>query len=362
MSDTKVFPVLLSGGSGSRLWPLSREDAPKQLLRLIGDQTQLQQTAMRALDAELFEPLTVIGRNEDRFAIAEQLGEITSNMTIILEPAPRNTAAAAAIAALQVQRSRADGLVLLMPADHVIDDVDAFHAAVRSAIAAARQGNLALFGIQPDSPATGYGYIRMGERLGEGPARHVAAFVEKPDLANAEAYLASGEYLWNSGIFLLPVQELLAEFAAFEPDLLAAAGKALERAEKDTDFLRLEQSSFEQCRSVSVDHAIMERTSRAAVIPVGFSWADLGSWSALWSLAERDETETAAIGNVLTRSTRESYVRSEGPLVVTVGVDDLIVVATDEAVLVARKDHDQDVRSIVEKLRSTGPAGSDKPG
>ncbi len=355
MSDAKIFPVLLSGGSGSRLWPLSRESTPKQLLPLIGEGTLLQQAARRVCEAGLFEPLTIIGSDRHGASIAEQMAAIAADATIVLEPAPRNTAPAAAIAALLISRERPDALMLLMPADHVISDTNAFQATVRRAEATACNGCLTLFGILPDSPATGYGYIKAGEPIGNGQARHVAAFVEKPDQAKAEQYLASGDYLWNSGIFLLRVDALLAELAAFEPDMLAAATQAVEHAERDAGSLHIERSSFAQCRAISIDHAVIERTDKAAVVSADFGWADVGSWSALWSMAKRDETETTTIGDVLTLATRQSYIRSEGPLVATIGIEDLIVIATPEAVLVAHKDHDQDIREIVDRLKREKP-------
>jgi mannose-1-phosphate guanylyltransferase/mannose-6-phosphate isomerase len=351
-----IFPVLLSGGAGSRLWPLSREGAPKQLIRLIGDRTLLQQTALRAADAELFEPLTVIAGYGHRFAVAEQLSAIgASPASIVLEPAPRSTAAAAAIAALLIARSRPDATMLLMPADHLINDPDAFRRTVREAAETARQGYLTLFGIRPDSPATGYGYIRVGEPLSDGPARSVSAFVEKPDETTAAAYLESGEYLWNSGIFLLPVALFLAELGRLEPELLSSAGEALDRAATDADFVRLDAEAFGRCRSVSIDYAVMERTGKAAVVPAEFSWMDVGSWSSLWWLAERDDGGNAVIGDVMTFDTRGSYIRSEGPVVATLGVEDLIIVATNEAVLVAKRDRDQEIGKFVKLIQIQDP-------
>lgn len=350
-----IFPILMSGGGGSRLWPLSRGEAPKQLLRLVGEGTLLQQTALRALDTSLFEPLTVIAGEKQREPLVKQLAEIgAGEATIVLEPMARNTAAAAAVAALLVQAQSPDGLLLLMPADHLIADAEAFRRTVRAAAKTARDGYLTLFGIKPDSPATGYGYIRGGARLRpDAPARAVAAFVEKPDRETAVAYMESGEYLWNSGIFLLPAAAFLAELKAFEPDLLSAAAEALQRATRDRGALRLDPEAFARCRSVAIDYAVMERTEKAAVIPADFSWTDVGSWSALWSIADRDEAENATVGDVLTWATRSSYVRSDGPLVATLGVEDLVVVATKDAVLVARKDHDQDVRKIVDFLHES---------
>jgi len=353
LADRRIVPVVLSGGSGSRLWPLSREKAPKPLLKLLGPETLLQRTALRVADADLFAPLIVICGVEHGAAIAEQLDAIGAKReTIVLEPKPRNTAPAAAVAALLVARERPDGLMLLMPSDHAIADIAAFRDAVRQGVEAAESGHLTLFGIAPDGPATGYGYVRVGEPLGEGAAaRRVAAFVEKPDRAMAATYVASGDYVWNSGMFLMPVAQLLEEFRAFEPDLLDAAEEAVATAARDCGLLRLDPDTFARCRSISIDHAIMERTKKAAVVKARFDWSDVGSWQALWSLADRDAANNVAIGDVLTLSTENSYVRTEGPLVATVGIRDLIVVATPEAVLVAHKDSDQAIRSVVDQLR-----------
>lgn len=344
--------MLLSGGAGTRLWPLSREGLPKQFLPLGGDRTLLQQAALRVLDP-LFAPLTVIASAQHRFLIAEQLREIgVLSPTIALEPSARSTAAAAAIAALIVGRIDADGLLLLVPADHRIVDVAAFRAAVRVAAEAAQDGFLSLFGVTPDRPATGYGYIRVGQPLDDSSeARRVAAFVEKPDRATAEIYLRSGDHLWNSGIFLLPVPALIAELTRHEPEILSHARDALDRATRDEDFLRLDRPAFDRCKAMSLDHAVMERAERLAVIPVDFGWTDVGSWSTLAEMADRDAAGNTIVGDVLTEATRNSYVRSEGPLVATIGVEDLVVVATPDAVLVAHKDRDQDIKRIVDRLR-----------
>jgi mannose-1-phosphate guanylyltransferase/mannose-6-phosphate isomerase len=351
----KIFPVLLSGGAGTRLWPLSRESRPKQLLALVGDTSLLQQAALRVADPERFELPTVIASTQHRFLIAEQLREFgVASPRIVLEPLPRNTAAAAAVAALAVSRIRCDALLLIMPADHRIEDVGAFRAAVDAGTAAAQQGGIVLFGMRPTSPATGYGYIRPGDAppgSEDGPVRKVAAFVEKPDRPTAERYLTDG-YLWNSGIFLLRADVLIAEMKRFEPDIIAAAREALERAVYDSDFLRLDAEALARSPSLSLDHAVMERTSRAVVLPADFGWTDVGSWSTLWEMGPRDEGDNALVGHVLAERTTGSYIRSEGPLVATLGVEDLIVVATADAVLVARKDHDQESRKIVERLRA----------
>jgi len=353
---SKIFPVILSGGSGSRLWPLSRESFPKQLLPLTGPRTLLQETALRVADAAQFHPVMVVANAEHRFVVAEQLREIgQGSPTIVLEPMARNTAPAVAAAAIIAAESDPDALILVMPADHAVPDKTGFLSAVAAGASAAREGELVLFGVQPDSPATGYGYIRAGEAL-QGEVRRVDAFVEKPDLATAEAYLADGRYVWNSGIFLLPVRGLLAELEAHAPKVLAAARGAHAAAKRDMDFLRLDAEAFGQSPSISIDYAVMERTERAAVVPATFAWSDVGAWGALWELAEQDADGNVEIGDTLAEDTRGSYLRSEGPLIATVGVDDLIVVATPDAVLVARRDRDQGVKNVVERLRASNHA------
>jgi mannose-1-phosphate guanylyltransferase/mannose-6-phosphate isomerase len=348
----KIHPVILSGGSGSRLWPLSRESFPKQLLPLAGPNSMLQETALRVSDPAEFHPVIVVANAEHRFVIAEQLRNIgQAAPTLVLEPVARNTAPAVATAALIAAQDDPDALILVMPADHAIPDREGFLAAVRAGAPAARQGALVLFGVEPDSPATGYGYIRAGEVL-LGEARRVAAFVEKPDLATAEGYLAQGGYSWNSGIFLLPVKVVLAELARHAPAVLEAARAALSGATRDMDFLRLDPAAFGASPSISIDYAVMERTAQAAVVPSSFTWSDVGAWSALWSLADRDAADNVLLGDTVACDTRRSYLRSEGPLIATVGVEDLIVVATPDAVLVADRRRDQDVKMLVERLRA----------
>lgn len=349
----KIHPVLLAGGTGSRLWPLSRESLPKQYLRLVSNHTLFQEAALRVGDPDLFAPLRVIGSEQHRFLIAEQLLQIgVTSPLIVLEPFARNTTAAAAVAALAVASVDPESLMLLLPADHRIVDVDAFTGAVRIAAKTAESGFLSLFGIRPDRPSTGYGYIRIGEPIESvSGAYRGAAFVEKPDRETAESYIAGGDYVWNSGIFLLPVRIFLKELARFEPELLSYARSALQGGVQESDFLFLERHSFEGCRSITIDHAVMERTDRMAVIPVDWGWKDVGSWSTVAEMAERDPFGNTAIGEVLTEETKSSYIRSEGPLVATVGVENLIIIATPDAVLVAHKDHDQSTRLIVDRLR-----------
>jgi mannose-1-phosphate guanylyltransferase/mannose-1-phosphate guanylyltransferase/mannose-6-phosphate isomerase len=298
----------------------------------------------------------VIANHEHRFLIAEQLRGIgVLQSRIILEPKGRNTAPAAAVAALVATQQDPSSILLLMPADHAIPDVAAFQAAVAAGLKAAKAGHFVLFGITPTQPATGYGYIRQGEPLEGAPgAYRVASFAEKPDRRTAEGYLASGEYAWNSGIFLLPARKLLEELERLEPELLQACREAVERAGTDLDFLRLDPEAFGRARSVSIDYAVMERTSAAAVVPVSFPWSDIGAWSALQEMGQQDENGTVSLGEVVALDTKDSYIRSEGLLVATLGVENLIVVATPDAVLVTTRNRDQDVKLIVDRLKATG--------
>ena len=352
----KVTPVLLSGGTGTRLWPLSREAYPKQLLPLAGQETLLQGTAQRVASPDLFKDLLVIANAEHRFVVAEQLRAIEAKVSrIVLEPFGRNTAPAAAVAALLASREDPEAILLLMPADHSIGDADAFRSAVRTGTEAARRGSLVLFGIRPTSPATGYGYIRLGTAM---PAltgvRAVEGFTEKPDAETARRYLKSGDYAWNSGIFLLPARVFLDELGRLEPEILKACKDALAHAATDLDFLRLDPRAFECARSISIDYAVLERTDRAAVVPVDFPWSDIGSWSALWELGAKDESGNVVIGDAVAEDSSGCYLRSEGQLVTALGVQDLIVVATPDAVLVTSKARDQDVKRVVDRLKAMG--------
>jgi mannose-1-phosphate guanylyltransferase/mannose-6-phosphate isomerase len=352
----KVTPVLLSGGTGTRLWPLSREAYPKQLLPLVDTETLLQGTARRVAASDLFTDILVIANAEHRFVIAEQLRAIDAKVSrLVLEPVGRNTAPAAAVAALLAVQKDPDALILLMPADHSIGDTIAFEAAVRAGAEAARKGSMVLFGIRPTAPVTGYGYIRLGAPVSDVPAvRHVHGFSEKPDQATAQAYLQSGDYAWNSGIFLLPARVLVDEIARFEPDLLKACEDAVANATTDLDFLRLDPKSFERASSISLDYAVMERTEKAVVVPVDFAWSDIGAWSALWDIGAKDDAGNVVIGDALAEGCSRCYVRGEGQLVAALGVQDLIIVATSDAVLVTAKGRDQDVKKIVDRLKTMG--------
>ncbi|WP_374469659.1 mannose-1-phosphate guanylyltransferase/mannose-6-phosphate isomerase [Phenylobacterium sp.] len=349
----RIYPVVLSGGSGSRLWPLSRESFPKQLLPLVGERTMLQETALRVSDRRRFEPLTVICNAEHRFVIAEQLREAgVEDATIVLEPVGRNTAPPVALSALMAAERDPEALILVMPADHVILDSVEFLKSVERGAAAAAAGHLVLFGIQPDCPATGYGYIKGGAALEVGDALQVAAFVEKPDLASAEAYVASGAYFWNSGIFLLPAAGVLREFREHASDVLSACEHAYAAATRDLTFLRLDPEAFSAGPSISVDYALMEHTRRAAVLPADFGWSDVGAWGALWEIAPRDADQNVSLGDVLLQNTSGSYVRTDGPLVASVGMKNCIIIATPDAVLVADRAVDQEVKTVVERLKA----------
>jgi mannose-1-phosphate guanylyltransferase/mannose-6-phosphate isomerase len=352
---SKVYPVILSGGAGSRLWPLSRRLLPKQLLPLAGSRTMIQETALR-FSRDQFANCTIICNEEHRFLIAEQLREAgVKNATIVLEPVGRNTAPAAAIAALSVARAESEGIVLLLPSDHVIEDIDAFHKAVATAVTAAESDTIVTFGIKPRAPETGYGYICAGDVLaGTTGCLRVQRFVEKPDRAAAEKYIADGNYYWNGGIFLFKASALLKELERLQPAMLAACKTSFEKARKDLDFIRLEEESFKSSPAQSFDYAVMEHTTRAAIVPVEMGWSDVGSWHALWDITEKSDTGNATKGDVIAERVRNSYLRSDGPLLAAVGVEDLVVVATTDAVLVSHRDAAQDVKKIVDELERQG--------
>ncbi|MCC8363950.1 mannose-1-phosphate guanylyltransferase/mannose-6-phosphate isomerase [Lysobacter sp. A6] len=343
-------PVLLSGGSGTRLWPLSREAYPKQFLPLVGEDTMLQATWLRVASLAGAPPI-VVANESHRFLVAEQLRLIGAPVPrILLEPTGRNTAPAIAVAAMQALAEGNDPLLLVLPSDHVVADVDAFHAAIADARAAAEGGALVTFGIVPTIPETGFGYIEA-DGAGAG-VRAVMRFVEKPDLATAERYLASGGYYWNSGMFLFRASRVLAELQRFRPDIVDACRKAFDDAKRDGDFVRLDPAAFTACPSDSIDYAVMERTDAAMVLPVDIGWNDVGSWSALWDVTTRDAQGNAHHGDVIAVDSRNSYAYARR-LVALVGVDDLVVVETNDAVLVARKDRVQQVKDVVAQLKAS---------
>ncbi|MFL6959307.1 mannose-1-phosphate guanylyltransferase/mannose-6-phosphate isomerase [Nocardiopsis yanglingensis] len=347
---TPIVPVILSGGSGTRLWPLSREAYPKQFLPLVGDDTMLQATWKRVASIAGAAPI-VVANQEHRFMAAEQLRECkVMPQALILEPVGRNTAPAIAIAALQALANGDDALLLVLPSDHVVRNEAAFHAAVKQAAIAAEAGKLVTFGIVPTAPETGYGYIKAA--AGEG-VRAVDRFVEKPDLATAEQYVASGEYFWNSGMFLFKASRYLKELEALQPAILAACRQALDKAARDNDFIRLDAEAFAASPNDSIDYAVMEKTVDAAVVPLDAEWNDVGSWSALWEVSDKDADGNACHGDVIALDCKNSYAYGNR-LIAMVGLQDIVVVETDDAVFVGHKDRVQDVKEIVGQIKRDG--------
>ncbi|TPG11182.1 mannose-1-phosphate guanylyltransferase/mannose-6-phosphate isomerase [Rhodanobacter glycinis] len=350
-----LIPLILSGGSGTRLWPVSRKNLPKQFLALAGKGTLFQQTLARTRQLPQVAAPIVVASEDHRFLAAEQLLEAgVGGATIVLEPLARNTAPAIALGALQALERDADALLLVLPADHLIGDTAAFVDAVKQAMPLAEQGWLVTFGVRPDRAETGFGYIRRAEAI-DGHGYRVEQFVEKPDLATAESYLADGGYDWNSGMFLFKASRYLEELHAHAPAMLAAVRDAHAKASVDLDFVRIDHDAFAQAADKSIDYAVMEKTTRAAVIPVSCVWSDIGSWAALWLTGDRDGQGNVREGDTMAVDTRNSLLRShDRHLLATVGVDDLIVVTTPDATLVAHRDAAQDVKKIVEQLKAAG--------
>lgn len=350
---TIIYPVILSGGSGTRLWPLSREHYPKQLLALAGERTMLQQTALRLDGLPGVESPVLVCNEEHRFLVAEQLREVGKTPTnIILEPIGRNTAPALTLAAMYLAERDPRAVMLVMPADHVIPDVQSFQSVVMEAARAANDGCLTTFGIVPTKPETGYGYIRQGQALaGHASLRHVAAFVEKPNASTAAQYLASGEYLWNSGMFVLRADIWLEELAQKRPDILRACETAYTQGRQDGEFYRVNVEAFQACPSDSIDYAVMEKTDRAAVVSLDAGWSDIGAWSAIWETETQDAQGNVIQGDVLTHNTSNALLISKHRLVTAVGLRDVIIVETPDAVLVANKGSSQDVKEIVSRLK-----------
>ncbi len=343
-----ILPVILSGGSGTRLWPLSREAYPKQFLALAGEQTMLQATWERVAPIAGRPPL-VVANEEHRFVAAEQLQQLgVQPQAILLEPVGRNTAPAIAVAALEATLEEGDPVLLVLPSDHVIADEEAFRAAVLSALPAAREGKLVTFGIVPTGPETGYGYIKASSG---GAVRAVDRFVEKPDAETALQYVQSGEYFWNSGMFLFKASRYLAELERLHPEMLAASRNAWQLARRDTDFTRLDKDAFAAVPADSIDYAVMEKTNDAVVVPLDAGWNDVGSWTALRDVSAQDADGNAHHGDVIAIDCRNTYAYGER-LIALVGLDDVIVVETDDAVMVGRSDRMQEIKQVVAKLKA----------
>ena len=350
---TSILPVILSGGSGTRLWPASRSMYPKQLLPLVGDQTMLQATAIRIRGLEgAAESCLIVSNESHRFSVAEQMNAVEMRSQIILEPEGRNTAPAVALAALHALERDEDAILLIMAADHVIKDVGAFQAAVQKGVIAAERGRLVTFGIVPTNPETGYGYVRAN--VGNGEPVPVEEFVEKPDAETAQKYLDDGNYYWNSGMFLFRASTYLRELESQAPDILAACRESMKGQSVDGDFIRPDAEAFKQCRSDSIDYAVMEKSVNASMVPLDAGWSDVGSWSALQDVCESDEKGNTLDGDALIHNCEGTYVQAESRLVAAVGLKDLIIVETKDSVLVADKWQSQDVKELVDRLKASG--------
>jgi len=346
----KILPVIMAGGSGTRLWPLSRSLYPKQFLSLVEDASLLQATLLRLDRLECSTPL-IISNNEHRFIVAEQLRQAGFNdFDIILEPVGRNTAPAIALAALHALKDGDDPIMLLLAADHVIQNVDAFCSSVILAQTQAAQGKMVTFGIVPSRAETGYGYIRQGEAVAESVYK-VDSFVEKPDQITAETYIRDGNYLWNSGMFMFKASAYLDELEKFRPDILSACKLAMASASIDLDFIRLEEAVFTACPDDSVDYAVMEKTNHSVVVPMDAQWCDVGSWNSLWDISTKDGNGNVTYGDVIHYNSNNNYVYAESSLVTTIGADDLVIVQTKDALLIAKQNQVQDIKKVVDVLK-----------
>jgi mannose-1-phosphate guanylyltransferase/mannose-6-phosphate isomerase len=354
-----ITPVILAGGSGTRLWPLSRQLYPKQFMQLVDTHTLLQSTLLRLTALEGTQPPIIICNDEHRFIVAEQLREIRIQpQAIVLEPVGRNTAPAIAVAGLMVHAKQENAILLVLPADHFIEDHKALVRTVTQGARLARQGKLVTFGVVPQAPKTGYGYIRKGAPIvvregaeGDPPAWQIDQFVEKPNLETAESYLASGEYCWNSGMFIFRADRLLEELQTHAPDIASACRQAISNARTDLDFYRLDKPAFEACPSDSIDYAVMEKTSSGVVVALDSPWNDLGSWEALWQAGRKDENQNVVHGDACLQDVKNSFVYASSRLVTAVGLSDHVVVETKDAVFVAPRGHVQQVKALVDKLK-----------
>lgn len=347
-----LFPIIMAGGSGSRLWPLSRQLNPKQFLPLANADFSMLQATIQRLDGLGAALPRLICNEQHRFLAAEQLRLLgLEKAGILLEPVGRNTAPAIALAALQACSEAEDPILLVLAADHLIKDVEAFQTCIQTALPLAQDGKLVTFGIVPTHAETGYGYIEQGIDIGIGGFK-VSRFVEKPDLVTAQEYLANGSYFWNSGMFMFRASRYLEELETYRPDILAACRAALAGGSQDLHFTRVDEAAFAACPDDSVDYAVMEKTADAVMVPLDAGWSDIGSWTALWDVSDKDQQGNVFKGDVLNQQSRNTYVHADSRLVATVGLDDLVIVETKDAVLVAHKDHVQDVKKIVEQLKN----------
>ena len=355
--EHSIIPVILSGGSGTRLWPLSRSMRPKQFINLVGEESLFQATVKRIQQIEDIGDPLIICNEEHRFMVAEQLQELESPQnTIILEPVGRNTAPAIAAAAYKLSLS--DGLdnacILVLPADHIVNNIDQFTKAVKMALPSALNGNLVTFGVTPDKPATGYGYIKTrAQSVTDNGAIPVEAFVEKPDLETAKEYVKSGEYFWNGGMFLMKVSTFLEQLELFNPEMCAQVKISVSHGQKDLDFFRLDSESYTQCENISLDYAVMEKSEIVSMVPLNAGWSDIGSWTSLWETGQHDDAGNVTKGDVWLESVNDCYIHSESRLLSAIGVKDLIIVETHDGVMVTTKEHDQDIKRIVAQLKKS---------
>ena len=363
-----IIPIILSGGAGTRLWPLSWGDHPKQFLSLVSERTMIQETLLRLKGLELGNPIISCGEAH-RFMVAQQIGEIMGELTlgeaargdsrapqILLEPMPKNTAPAIAAACCAAVKQDKDAVVIVLPSDHVIADAQAFIKAVNIAAQSAQEGYLVTFGIVPTFPATGYGYVKAGPSSGSGTAVDgevyaLEKFVEKPCLEKAQEYLASGEYAWNSGMFVFKAQTFLEELKLYNPVMAELSIQSFEKAKLDTDFIRLDKACFEQIQGDSIDYAVMEKTKKGRVVKLNAGWDDVGSWSALYDISKKDENQNVIKGDVIALDTSASYIRGGQRTIATIGLDDIVIVDSEDSLLVAAKGKIQDVKKVAEIVK-----------
>ena len=345
-----IIPIILSGGAGTRLWPLSWGDHPKQFLSLISDKTMIQETLLRLKGLDITAPIVSCGVDH-RFLVAQQLGELGVKPTILLEPMAKNTAPAIAAACCAAMKQDKDAVVVVLPSDHVIKDVEVFQTSVMTAAGLAEKGHLVTFGIVPTFPATGYGYVKGGEHV----AHHVYSldkFVEKPCLEKAQEYLASGEYSWNSGMFVFKASCFIEELKAHNPEMAKLSIEAFEKAVVDADFIRLDKDAFDQIKGDSIDYAVMEKTSKGMIVKLNAGWDDVGSWSALYDISNKDGNMNVVKGDVIALDTTSSYIRGGKRTIATIGLDNIVVVDSDDSLLIAAKGKIQDVKKVAELIKA----------